>query len=584
MKKNQFFALCALVILVLTACENPFIPQKYKEPAPPQSPVINVSAAPAGPYVKGDGVTITAKASVSDGGDLSYQWYSNTKNSSSGGTAVSGATGETYIPSTNIEGTLDTKYYYVQVTNTLNGKTTSAASRTIDVTAYDVGTDTPIREINITVIAPVKDSEPSDMVTTESGYSCVDVWWNPGHQLFRERFQYTVTVTLEAQNSYTFLALKTEMVTVNGFKAKVLENNGITVELEYTFSEMKSADKIEIKYQPSNSIYTHGDALNLNGLVVTLTYNDGSVEDIPAAHFAARNITTNPAEGSALSHTNHTGKPVVVSYTGLTVNTNNLTVNKAPISTIGINKISIIPPAMGDVPVTAATVDTNENYTAGAVTWSPTHNPFMGNTQYTATVTLTAKADYVFANTLNAHINESPVTSVSNNTGANATLSLTFDATLAAAVTNIAITSQPTNRTYTHGQTLNLAGISVTVTFNDNSTQTFAYTAFGTNIVSTPAHGEVLHRSSNNNQPVVVRMGELTANTSVLTVNAKALNVTGARHTKVYDRTTSITASEVNNVTFDGVLPGDSVTDCYDINCRERLVFWSDGIREPEAG
>ena len=27
-----------------------------------------------------------------------------------------------------------------------------------------------------------------------------------------------------------------------------------------------------------------------------------------------------------------------------------------------------------------------------------------------------------------------------------------------------------------------------------------------------------------------------------------------------------------------------AVTDCYDINCLERLVIWSDGIREPEAG
>ena len=103
-KRNQLLALCALVILVLTvfACENPFIPGKYKEPSPPQAPTVSVDVTPIGPYVKGEGLTITAKASVGDGGTLSYQWYSNTKNSSSGGTAVSGATGEIYRPSTDM--------------------------------------------------------------------------------------------------------------------------------------------------------------------------------------------------------------------------------------------------------------------------------------------------------------------------------------------------------------------------------------------------------------------------------------------------------------------------------------------------
>jgi len=154
-KRNQLLALCALVILVLTACENPFIPGKYKEPSPPQAPSISIAASPIGPYIKGEGVTMTASAKVSDGGELSYQWYSNTKNSSSGGTAVSGATGETYRPSTDVssENILEPSisYYYVKATNTLNGKTTSATSRIIDVAVFDIPIGTnPIREVPLT--------------------------------------------------------------------------------------------------------------------------------------------------------------------------------------------------------------------------------------------------------------------------------------------------------------------------------------------------------------------------------------------------------------------------------------------------
>ena len=54
-------------------------------------------------------------ATVNDGGILSYQWYENTADSNSGGTAISGATAASYTPSTNTVGYL---YYYCTVTNT----------------------------------------------------------------------------------------------------------------------------------------------------------------------------------------------------------------------------------------------------------------------------------------------------------------------------------------------------------------------------------------------------------------------------------------------------------------------------------
>jgi len=77
--------------------------------------------------------TLSVGASVSDGGTLSYQWYSNTTNSTSGGTPISGATNATYAAPTSTVGTM---YYYVVVTNTNSGV---SGNQTAPVTSNVVG-------------------------------------------------------------------------------------------------------------------------------------------------------------------------------------------------------------------------------------------------------------------------------------------------------------------------------------------------------------------------------------------------------------------------------------------------------------
>jgi formylglycine-generating enzyme required for sulfatase activity len=59
---------------------------------------------------------LTVTASAGDEGTLSYQWYSNTVDSTTGGTIISGAKGASYTPPTTAVGAV---YYYVIVTNTI---------------------------------------------------------------------------------------------------------------------------------------------------------------------------------------------------------------------------------------------------------------------------------------------------------------------------------------------------------------------------------------------------------------------------------------------------------------------------------
>lgn len=80
---------------------------------------------------------ITVTATSPDGGTLTYQWFSNTTNSTSGGTAIDGATKASYKPPMPALGV--TMYYYCEVTNTirpngdLGNKSLMQASNTVRV-------------------------------------------------------------------------------------------------------------------------------------------------------------------------------------------------------------------------------------------------------------------------------------------------------------------------------------------------------------------------------------------------------------------------------------------------------------------
>jgi hypothetical protein len=85
--------------------------------------------------------TLSVTASVSDNGTLSYQWYSNTADSNTGGTAITGATSSSYSPPTATTGT---NWYYVVVTNTNSNvsgiQTATATSNAASVTVEEAST------------------------------------------------------------------------------------------------------------------------------------------------------------------------------------------------------------------------------------------------------------------------------------------------------------------------------------------------------------------------------------------------------------------------------------------------------------
>ena len=68
---------------------------------------------------------ISVVASASDGSTLSYQWYANTTDSNTGGTAISGATSLTYTVPTDTAGTF---YYYCVIGSATTASVTSSVA------------------------------------------------------------------------------------------------------------------------------------------------------------------------------------------------------------------------------------------------------------------------------------------------------------------------------------------------------------------------------------------------------------------------------------------------------------------------
>jgi len=99
----------------------------------------SVSVAPATQTVVNNGTATNLTATATNA--TSYQWYSNTTSSNTGGTLIPGAHSSTYTPPTNVLGTF---YYYVVATNGGTCSTTSNNVAQVTVIPCPAGTTAPV--------------------------------------------------------------------------------------------------------------------------------------------------------------------------------------------------------------------------------------------------------------------------------------------------------------------------------------------------------------------------------------------------------------------------------------------------------
>lgn len=148
------------------------------------------------------GDKLTVKATVTDKGTVSYQWYKN-------GMPLPGETGESYTPT-------ETGKYYVIATNTNNdvngNKTNPKKSTECDVKAKTTITSD---SASLTITAPAKDATVADSkvtgtgvtqksITWENSATGNDPWSNFSGANFAATTHYRATVVLTASDGYVF--------------------------------------------------------------------------------------------------------------------------------------------------------------------------------------------------------------------------------------------------------------------------------------------------------------------------------------------------------------------------------------------
>jgi hypothetical protein len=387
----------------------------------------------------------------------------------------------------------------------------------------------PIAKVALTVTPPGKNDIPNTVASSadDGDYTIGAVSWSPDDNPFKGLTIYTATVTLTANEGYEFTELTA--ATINGNNAAVSANTGTAVIISYTFAATldKEIIGIEIISPPTKLTYTEGDALDLSGLVVMLSFHSDEPEEVAYSNFSSYNISAVPAHETALALA-HNGKPVVVSVGGYSANTNNLTVEKR-IEFISSVAITVTPPGNNDIPNTVASSADGGHYTISAVSWSPDDNPFKGLTEYTATVTLTANEGYKFTELTAATVNGNNA-AVSANTGTTVTISYTFAATLNKKITEITIESSQIELTYNRGETLNLSSLIVMLFFDTGEPEYVEYGAFNDyNIMTDPAHGTTL-TLAHNGKPVVVTAGDHSKNIGILTVIVMEARIDSTRY------------------------------------------------------
>ena len=197
-----------------------------------------------------------------------------------------------------------------------------------------------------------------ETVTAKADYTVTNVTWNEGLTLggkFKAGQVYTATVELTSKNGKEFQAAAFTPAVAGAVSVGTTTTvgtgvgNKVSFTVTYAATGALAVDSIAVKTQPTDLTYTAGEALNLSGIVATLTYNDTSTEDVAFGGFAAKGITASPINGTTMAVATHNNTSVTISCNGRTATTNRLTVTvdnsgrpSTSTSTQSDNKIDII--------------------------------------------------------------------------------------------------------------------------------------------------------------------------------------------------------------------------------------------------
>jgi len=342
---------------------------------------------------------------VTNAGEVPIEYLSVTLDKESGGFLLSQSKIENLFPEEQISFTVFVRDALpignyndtVLISNGLN------IEESFDISFYVM--PIPITSADVSVTVPETDTAPdyTAVKNDSENYSIVSAVWSPSGLSFLPQTNYTVTVTLAADDDYTFTGLSSAVI--NGQSAEInVSSNGKNAALSYQFAQTKARiiTGLSVVAEP-NLNYVHNNTLNLAGLIVNIIYDTGFSENVSfsTAAFNSRGITSNPSHGQQLSHTGHNGVYAELLHTNslgtnFNISFNNpLNVGKAPGALTGalvynsntnssITFNTLPPPANGQdveyaynststLPVTGWTTEPGASITFGSLSLSTSY-------------------------------------------------------------------------------------------------------------------------------------------------------------------------------------------------------------------
>ena len=223
------------------------------------------------------------------GTGLTYQWYSNTSNSNSGGSSISGATSSSYTPSTTAYGNI---WYYVIVSGTCTSPATSSTVEvSVAVNTWTYGASTTSWTTgNNWSCGTVPASGANVVIATAAGYPILSGSSNDINNLtVNSSATLTVTGTLNVagniSNSGT-LDVTAGTLTLNGSSAQ-------TVAGSFTVNNLNIANNVTLSsgtlsvigvYTPtSGTLTTNGNLVLVSNSTATASVAAGSGSYISGA-------------------------------------------------------------------------------------------------------------------------------------------------------------------------------------------------------------------------------------------------------------------------------------------------------------
>ncbi|MFA6783295.1 MAG: ice-binding family protein [Sphaerochaeta sp.] len=341
-------------------------------------------ASDASVVANGDTLQMSASILPTDAMDQSVTW------------SVVDGTGTATISTTGL--LTGTGVGTVTVNATANDESAIEGSLVVSVTA-------PNTVVSIVAIAgvtvPMRSVTPVLTVTGNAEYSGT-VAWEPSDSPYAASTAYTATITLTAEEGYTFNGVAADSFTVSGATSTNAVNSGVVTAV-FPATEAAPDVAISLVAIPGVTVPSNGSTPDL---AVTETDQYSGI------------VTWSPDDSPYAATTVYTATITLTAKTGYTftgVAANSFTVEGSTATNlVDSGVITAVFPATGAAPDVAVSIVSIPGVTApernvtpdlaitatdqytGTVVWSPADSTYASSTVYTATITLTALSGYTF--------------------------------------------------------------------------------------------------------------------------------------------------------------------------------------------